>query len=194
MEPTKNFKSIFCLHESTKGGDETMRYIRFEDGYAIATDAHIAIRADLRYITTFTNEEIERLNGKSIDAKSFKKILSYDSVNVLENGIEYNDDIAPAFFGFNRQLDIKFPEAQTAIEAALLEAEAPVKRTSLGINSSFLGKLAKAMGCTTLRLDFTISGKVLVRHATDTCHQEAIQGIIMPINIEDKDSKKSVEQ
>lgn len=59
-------------------------YIHFKDGYAYASDTHILVKNNLSECSTFTDEEIEKLDGKFIGSKAYKSILSYDMVQVTD--------------------------------------------------------------------------------------------------------------
>ena len=63
-------------------------YIHFKDGYAYASDIHILVKNKLSECSTFTDEEIEKLDGKFIGSKAYKSILSYDMVQVTDMGFE----------------------------------------------------------------------------------------------------------
>lgn len=45
-------------------------YIHFKDGYAYACDTHILVKNKLSECSTFTDEEIEKLDGKFIGSKA----------------------------------------------------------------------------------------------------------------------------
>lgn len=65
-------------------------YVYFKDGYAYASDSHILVKNKLQECSSFTDEEIERLNGKFISAKAYKSIISFETVDVTETGFECN--------------------------------------------------------------------------------------------------------
>ena len=63
-----------------------MGFISFQDGKAIATNAYCLVVAKISEISTFTNEEIEKLNGKFIHRESFKRLIKEDFVQITDDG------------------------------------------------------------------------------------------------------------
>lgn len=82
---TKNFKRKLNLACSTNDLRYIIQHIYFDEGYAVATDAHVLVKQSLRE-HNFTKEEIEIMNGKFIHKDAFIEILRYDFVMVTEEG------------------------------------------------------------------------------------------------------------
>ena len=70
-----------------------MNCIYFKDGYAIASNGMILIKACLNEICNFREEEKELLDGKLISAKNFKEIIKHNIIEIEEDGFHaiYDD-------------------------------------------------------------------------------------------------------
>lgn len=70
-----------------------MNCIYFKDGYAIASNGKILIKACLNEICNFSEEEKELLEGKLISAKNFKEIIKHTIIEIEEDGFHaiYDD-------------------------------------------------------------------------------------------------------
>ena len=69
-----------------------MNCIYFKDGYAIASNGKILIKACLNEICNFSEEEKELLDDTLISAKNFKEIIKHDIINIEEDGFHAIDD------------------------------------------------------------------------------------------------------
>lgn len=91
-----------------------MSCIYFKDGYAIASNDKILIKACLNEICNFSEEEKELLEGKLISAKNFKEIIKYTIIEIEEDGfhaIHYDLDIKFKF----ADIDHKYPNYNEVI-------------------------------------------------------------------------------
>lgn len=154
------------------------RLIHFENGCAYATDAHIAVRANLAHICSFMPEELAMLEGKSIDMDHFKSLLGIQSLEVKENGIEAKSDSGNVLFCFDKQLSLNFPNVDSIFSAAHAKT-GQYQTEAFGMNASSLQKLVDAMGCKKVRVRFT--GETSAILVTDIEGGLDIEGIIMPI-------------
>ena len=116
-------------------------YIHFKDGYAYASDAHILVKNNLSECSTFTDEEIEKLDGKFIGSKAYKSILSYDMVQVTDMGFECMCDNQKVIYPFSEVY--KYPEMENVISEHLKESTEGI--TKLRIDPSLLSKIEKAL-------------------------------------------------
>lgn len=117
-------------------------YIHFKDGYAYASDAHILVKNKLSECSTFTDEEIEKLDGKFIGAKAYKSILSYDIVQVTDMGFEcILHDNQKVIYPFSEVY--KYPEMENVISEHQKESTEGI--TKLRIDPSLLSKIEKAL-------------------------------------------------
>lgn len=91
-----------------------MNCIYFKDGYAIASNEMILIKACLNEICNFSEEEKELLEGKLISAKNFKEIIKHTIIEIEEDGFHaiYDDwDIKYKF----ATRDMKYPNYNEVI-------------------------------------------------------------------------------
>lgn len=111
-----NFNKGIKLHLACEpvGIRPVMSCIYFKDGYAIASNNQILIKACLNEICNFFEEEKEFLDGKLISAKNFKEIIKHDIINIEEDGFHaiYDDwDIKYKF----ADIDHKYPNYNEVI-------------------------------------------------------------------------------
>ena len=117
-------------------------YIHFKDGCAYACDTHILVKNKLSECSTFTEEEIEKLDGKFIGSKAYKSILSYDMVQVTDMGFEcILYDNQKVIYPFSEVY--KYPEMENVFSEHLKESTEGI--TKLRIDPSFLSKIEKAL-------------------------------------------------
>ena len=64
-----------------------MEHIQFKNGYAYASDAHIAIKAALKSICALSQEDIDKLNGYYIHSSQWPLLLKYSNIEVGEGVI-----------------------------------------------------------------------------------------------------------
>lgn len=192
-EPTCNFYSEYKLHECCVRDAKSpcKDLIHFEGGYAYASDGIVAVRAKIDHISNFPPYMIDMLEGKSINSASFKKLLTYDDVIVKEEGFEVVSDTTPAFFGFDRQKEIKFPDANTIFDVAhtALRLKTNSAIAEIGLNLTRLRKIAAAMNADRLRFDFNGTKGILVRNNEPDSWITA-EGILMPISVTTNGTKE----
>lgn len=97
MKKTKaNFQSPLHLACSDDPMRPVMQYIFFENGYAYATNVHIAVKQSLDDYCDVI--EKEKLNGHAIYKAAFAQILKFPMVVATEEGVEcINDDYKVLF-------------------------------------------------------------------------------------------------
>ena len=76
------FYKEFKLHKACANDEfrPAMHYICFRNGYAYATDGHIAVRASLDAICALSEEERNKLNGYLIHKKQYEMLLKYSTI------------------------------------------------------------------------------------------------------------------
>lgn len=181
METINNFYPEYKLHKCADIKSDTLNNIKFENGYAYATNARVAVRAKIEQISNLTSQEIGMLEGKSIDARSFKDLLKFPKVKVKENGFYVEDERSPVFFGFNTQKELVFPSVDNVIEQAIKNSKYSEKISRIGINVDYLKKLSEAMNCERILMKLNDKGAILCLSALESDDPIEIQGIIMPI-------------
>lgn len=97
MEKTKaNFQTPLHLACSDDPCRPVMQYIFFENGYAYATNGHIAVKQSLDDYCDVI--EKEKLNGHAIYKTAFAQILKFPMAVATEEGVEcINDDFKVLF-------------------------------------------------------------------------------------------------
>lgn len=141
----KNFFKRYKLHLATGKDDLRPAFdlVSFRGGYAYATDAHLIVKAKLKDISGFPDNELELLEGKSISSSSFRKLLEFDDVTINESGFIAQGVNGKVSFFFNDQLivDLKFDDVFVGILDHYRE-----EKNVFGFNASLLNKAAKVLG------------------------------------------------
>jgi len=160
-----------------------MNYIYFNDGFAYSSNGHILIKNKLSEITEeIRNDQIELLNDKYIHKTSFQKILTYDTINVTETGIEckMNSNYSIVEFKFEKENTIKYPNAEAIFKQAKSK-KCSLEKVSISVR--FLHIIYQSMNNDD-RLVLYFSGNlndpILVKSQDNSIESEAV---IMPIMI-----------
>ena len=176
MKPkNKNFFKCFPLWKAS-GLDNPFRcplhYIKFANGYAYATDAHIRVRARLTDISDFDEQELALLDGKCIHATNFKKIAqSKGEVTITGDAIEVKEENYSVNYPLLTR--INFPNCEKAMETSDLK---PLRK-SFGINAELLSVLSEVMNCNNgVKMEWLSNEKLEVTPRGD---HKNIKGIIM---------------
>jgi hypothetical protein len=149
----KNFDKRYKLHLAvTFTPDKPEKnFIRFSNGYAYAGDGYIFVRARLHHIANFYPDELERLEGKSISALAFQRLLEFEQVSVSKIGFETSDIFGNRItFSFREQMEIA--EKTTTIFETTTETKREDK-SMIGISSSWLARASKIIGSNRLRVE-----------------------------------------
>lgn len=187
------FYKEYKLHKACASDDlrPAMHYICFKDGYAYATDAHIAVRANLHAICALSDEEIAKLNGHLIHKSHYELLLKYSTIEIGEGTITLIDPESKArtviqmtrIAGSSEEMEqsngkaIYYPNVDAIINSD--RSEEPLQQ--VGFNYPLLGRIIAAMGITPNRvgLRFTTSGHQMVVLGVEPGID--VRGIIMPI-------------
>lgn len=188
-----NFNRNYKLYAACAKHDESiprfdLEYVYFIDGYAYASDAHIAVRVPLEECTTFDEPELNLLNNTRIHSSLLRALYQFKEVEISED-VE-DDDLQPKQFTVlsARQDDnemriilerrTKHPDFVRVFD--IDDERQPIK--ALGIKPKLLATLTDAMGAVAIKLRFTqANGKVFVNDFSDGCRA---MGIIMPLHID----------
>lgn len=190
------FYKEYKLHKACANDDlrPAMHYICFKDGYAYATDAHIAVRASLQAICALDEEERNKLNGYLIHKNQYEMLLKYSTIEIGEGVITCIDPESKARTTI--QL-VKLAESSEAAEVSEGKAiyfpnvdavinddlsKEPLQK--VGFNYSLLGRIIAAMGITPNRvgLRFVSRGKMVVLGVEPGID---VRGIIMSILLDE---------
>lgn len=190
------FYKEYKLHKACANDDlrPAMHYICFKDGYAYATDAHIAVRASLQAICALDEEERNKLNGYLIHKNQYEMLLKYSTIEIGEGVITCIDPESKARTTI--QL-VKLAESSEAAEVSEGKAiyfpnvdavinddlsKEPLQK--VGFNYSLLGRIIAAMGIKPNRvgLRFVSRGKMVVLGVEPGID---VRGIIMSILLDE---------
>lgn len=187
------FYKEYKLHKACANDDlrPAMHYICFKDGYAYATDAHIAVRARLSDICALRDEDIAKLNGYLIHKNQYEMLLKYSTIEIGEGVITCIDPESKARTTIqlvklaesseaeevSEGKAIYFPNVDAVINDDL--SKEPLQK--VGFNYQLLGRIIAAMGITSGRvgLRFTSNGRQMVVLGVEPGID--VRGIIMPI-------------
>lgn len=187
------FYKEYKLHKACANEDyrPAMQYVCFKDGYAYATDAHIAVRARLSNICALSDEDIAKLNGYLIHKSHYELLLKYSTIEIGEGTITLIDPESKArtviqmtrIAGSSEEMEqskgkaIYYPNVDAIINSD--RSEEPLQQ--VGFSYPLLGRIIAAMGITSHRvgLRFTTRGHQMVVLGVEPGID--VRGIIMPI-------------
>lgn len=120
LKEKRNFR--LKMHKACGNDDlrPVMSYVCFDNGYMVATDAHLVVKAKVSEFSHFTPEEIELLNGKFLSSDTYKKILSCKSVVVEEEGVV--DLKTKTVYKF-QEIDGKYPNYNAVLDVPRAEID-----------------------------------------------------------------------
>lgn len=154
--------------------------VHFMNGFACASEGHIAIRQSLEYHSIINPE---MLDGKSLHKDNYKAIMGFEFAEANEDGIQCKDtDGRTAFFEY---FDMKDQEQPNFDKIFNDSGSKGVKSVHfIGFNPTYLLKLSKALYCPdgNIRCRFTGIDTAILVDAVGIENQEAI---IMPAILED---------
>jgi hypothetical protein len=153
--------------------------VHFMNGFACASEGHIAIRQSLEYHSIINPE---MLDGKSLHKDNYKAIMGFEFAEANEDGIQCKDtDGRTAFYEY-----FKLEGDQPNFDKIFSDATSKgVKSVHfIGFNPVLLAKLAKALYCPdeNIRCRFTGIDTTVLVDAVGVENQEAI---IMPAILQD---------
>lgn len=191
------FYKEYKLHKACANDEfrPAMHYICFRNGYAYATDGHIAVRASIDAICALSEEERNKLNGYLIHKKQYEMLLKYRNIEIGEGVITCIDSESNArttiqLVKLAESSDSKerkdgkaiyFPNVDGVINDDL--SKEPLQK--VGFSYQLLARLIAAMGiqreCIGFR--FTSGNKPIVVLGVEPGID--VRGIIMPMMLDD---------
>lgn len=174
---TKNFRTKLNLACSNDGLRTVLQYISFDDGYAVATDAHILVKQSLKE-HGFTKDEITIMNGKFLHKDAFVEIFRYDYVSVDINGFTCIKGLVKCIIGFS-EIDGKYP-----IYGKIFENLKEEVLSDIGIDLNLLKKISQITISCSKKMKFTFHGTnkgILISPTGADSVSETI--LLMPIQI-----------
>lgn len=162
-----------------------MGYLCFRNGNVYATDAHMAIAAPLSFVSTFSDEEKELLEGKLIHATQFAQLLKMRETHIKEtaDGVQFECKtgagetvIMPLL---TEETLGKFPNVESTlvtIEKNAKENKQPLSH--IGFKPSLLADLTAAMQAKIVNLYFSDAAHAIIVRDADTSNE--IRAVLMP--------------
>ena len=183
------FYKQYKLHQAcaNDGLRPAMEHIQFKNGYAYASDAHIAIKAALKSICALSQEDIDKLNGYYIHSSQWSLLLKYSNIEVGEgvinlkgeNGVKTVITLRDCVEGIT-----KYPDIEKLFEPEKCDKEASLH--AIGFSFKLLSKLRSAMGLTDkTMLYFTGGGADPIYVKGEDSKFIDVQGLIMPMLLND---------
>lgn len=190
------FYKEYKLHKACANDDlrPAMHYICFKDGYAYATDAHIAVRASLEAVCALSDEERNKLNGYLIHKNQYEMLLKYSTIEIGEGTITLIDPESKASTTLQLKKLAESSEAAEVsegkaiyfpnVDAIINDDLSKEPMQKVGFSYSLLGRIIAAMGIQPNRvgLRFTTNGRQMVVLGVEPGID--VRGIIMPILID----------
>lgn len=152
----KNFDKGYKLHAACAISETRpeLAYITFRNGFAYASDGHMAARAKLTDIAAgFHPEELQALEGKTIHMDNFRRLLNYTMANVTEQGFEVNDQGRRLLIYFADQQTIMFDREMTDIFDTCTTVNS-IMVYKIGVSAQQLRKASQVIGTDKLRANF----------------------------------------
>lgn len=138
-----------------------MNNIYFDNGYAVATDGRILVCAYIEEISNLNPEDIEKLNGKLLNAASYKELLKYPDICITDTAIEAEKPIG--IYGSMR-VSFEFTKDTTPLNYKSVldnicvpkdEKEQVSKVFTTGFNVKSLKRITDAFGTELIDLRYT---------------------------------------
>ena len=160
---------------------ETLNYILFEEGNAIATNGYILVICPVSEISNLSGEDIEKLNGHLIHRTSYEKLIKLQTITeISENQIVAVEKKTGFVMNFpilkngENENSIKFVNYKAVIDNIRKEEVTE----EIAINATQLFTLVSSVNKTCPILKPNGSFAIKVRFADSSIH-----GMIMPIKI-----------
>ena len=185
----EGFFQQYKLHQAcaNDGLRPAMEHIQFKNGYAYASDAHIAIKAALSSISALSADDIDKLNGYYIHSSQWPLLLKYSNIEVGEGVITLKgDNGAKTVITLRDGVEgiTKYPDIEKLFEPEKRDKEASIH--AIGFSFKLLSKLRSAMGLTDkTMLYFTGGGADPIYVKGEDSKFIDVQGLIMPMLLND---------
>lgn len=144
-----NFKTALHLACAKDAAHPAWQQVVFQNGKAVATDAHVVVAQSLS-AHGFSEAEIEKLNGWAIQRDVFAQIVKFDRIEIGYGEIVAHKGVTTATFKMVRDGEVgKFPNWQ----AVLPDGNNTVEIAKTGFSLAIMERIAKI----TLADDKTVS-------------------------------------
>jgi DNA polymerase III sliding clamp (beta) subunit (PCNA family) len=178
------FKSDLTKVVSSDYIRPALNLIRFQNGYAYATDAHSLVKQSLEWIG-FRKEEIDLLNNKSLSVEGFNYIKKALFFEVMDDGIlcsmgKKNDVYTTNILVKYDSQDLNFPDYEAVIP---YDKKGAIEKIALG--KTYLKNLLDAMKFEINPIfEFEAANKAVAVYCPVIGKQNQM-GVIMPCIIND---------
>lgn len=174
MSSKRNFKLKMHLACGKDDLRPIMQHVFFTNGYMIATDAHVLIKAKTSVFTDFSEDEIQHLEGKFVHRDTFAKLLKVKMIEVDESG--FKDLATKDLYNFSVPQG-KYPNVESVMPGINTKEIDCIGLLPNNINPLF--KIMSTSDFSTLRLSFFEKNKAI--KVTSELHNPSdIIGVIMP--------------
>lgn len=186
MENKTNFNSKVKIYEACSK-DNTRPFlscVNFVDGYAIATNAHIIVMNRIDEICNLDMDQTDLLNGKSLPANSYKKMLEYDTIEISEEGIEcFSLKKGKVFFYFQSEEKAEDGTAKPMPDflgvVRKMEDNPVCSKEKLTLNLSYYDVIDKSLYAEDNGVIFSFrESGVIIRPINDFCNGVAVMMMI----------------
>lgn len=169
------------IHEACSNNTlrPVMQRILIENGYAIATDAHILACIDLHQSSSIDDEFIDALNGKQIHHEGWKNLLKSYIFNVDDKGIYYENKGGVKQMYLFPENDLKFPNYKEVLKSLAESKKEPFN--NFGINAGLLSKVASILDDKSIFIHTYENLKGFICHTSDRTYGFCI---LMPMKNE----------
>ena len=139
----QNFNKTVKMHEACSSDSSWKSNIFFNNGYAYATNGYIIIKNSIDEISNFDDNQKQLLNNKSLHRNQYKDILKYDSVNIIEDGIECIDPKSKGKILFNFSENTCYIDFEKTINI-VIDAE-PISLEEIHFDTSLITNINNAL-------------------------------------------------
>lgn len=147
--------------------------VYFKDGFAIASDGTVLMKAKISEISNFTELDIEKLNGKYLRRELFKILVKHDKVSINDEGFT----IYLPMYEFN--IPFSEPWIYPNVDAAFPKDNE--KLNQICINSQRLNTLCSSIGSSVANMKFGSDRTSGIKITFGDDFPESV-GILMPRN------------
>lgn len=173
-----NFDKKCQLHLACAKNDQyrpVMSYIYFENGFAIATNGHIMVALNIKECSTFTDDEIEELDGKFLHWAAYAELIKENAVKITDEGFLV-DNVASQktvhFMKFDKYLNYN----------SIFYDRKQGQLSEIGMDISLISTLQKILPYKNVKFEFNSDEKSSIL-ITDTEGEYKSKAVIMPVLI-----------
>lgn len=172
-----NFNKGIELHKvcSVDEFRPVMNYVYFENGYAIASNGYILIKAKIDEISNFDELEIEMLNGHFLHAKGFQMLMKHDVVAIEKDGFLAQGDSYSIKIKFYSGDAMKYPSYQK-----LLDIWTADNKQKIVLNPYILSDVCASVNAKEVRMRFQGADNSGVMLEFPRSDLPCTRGLIMP--------------